>query len=973
MTIYTHSLIECYSSMSRLAYKKAIKDAIEIVDKGVHGIPINQQSESVFLATLENIDNILPTITDKKTYITDIYKRVIASYKTANINKLILDKIAYIHCLHNIDNAIMREAKDLTDLNIKADKLEIVFYIDHSASMGLAAVYPMMNSVIESLKQKEAMGASIKIYLFGDSRHELGRHLTLAEYSTGLANHTYTFNGGCTEFNPAWDLSTHNPLSCIAIILSDGEFNGRFNLSQLKFHAGIQAVIFYAPPWSPLQVTKKHAAAISAHINQSAVYNGDIPPGQIQRLSTVLDELAVNSLIPELPGRTRIGTVSLPTKLLLPSGLMGVLNKCSSGTFVTNLCNMYEQLYASAKQDIERCFFSDLFLEIMSLNSCIVKFCEAQLGGEKHSDMNKYWAMLLKTVTNVRELISQEYPKLLAKYQYDKNKLAIIEATFQKATTVSEREDILEKKGTPSAYVVFPKCTNIDALAAMYHRMRTMHAGPENVELDHLLVGMFSRAQIEKNIHEDNQDFAVPIYRLGSGNVDMFSIVRLLPGYLREQQKLHNKLVSADFTFQPRVTKRIMCFLEAARRQGAKFPDWITDALTEQVKLDSSLTSDKEDENITVFWMHILKQLKDKGLTDQELATINKRLEVMAIKWFVTKNIDDAQVKYRKLLYPGVNSFIETDNAKAYVTFVDKTNNLLDADTGAPYQKAVEITNPIDIAGAFWQNYRWNGGYIRPTYMTNGAVTLWNTKGPTPAQVLTSQLKQLGYSDMQINAHMHTLSNANMIKSVLFDSNPTETMKLIKETCKNAPLLAEVITVNIYKNQILDALLERLDKYHAKIIQGIYDFPKVDHNKYPNETDYLLECELKEIKPISFPDTYKDQAKQLVDTYYDKFTEYINKQLNTCIQLVGYTTYLESEKKKPQDNNNNKLFECPILLDKMLNPAVTNCGHSFEYSAIEKVKSENKPCPLCNAGITSISINYTLKNMLNELKSIENI
>jgi hypothetical protein len=31
-------------------------------------------------------------------------------------------------------------------------------------------------------------------------------------------------------------------------------------------HYGIRAVIFYAPPWSPADVTKKHAAVISAHI-----------------------------------------------------------------------------------------------------------------------------------------------------------------------------------------------------------------------------------------------------------------------------------------------------------------------------------------------------------------------------------------------------------------------------------------------------------------------------------------------------------------------------------------------------------------------------------------------------------------------------------------------------------------------------------------------------------------------------------
>jgi hypothetical protein len=50
-------------------------------------------------------------------------------------------------------------------------------------------------------------------------------------------------------------------------------------------------------------------------------------------------------------------------------------------TFITQLTSVYQLLYNTGKECIERCFFGQLFGEMMSLNPAIIKFCEVAING----------------------------------------------------------------------------------------------------------------------------------------------------------------------------------------------------------------------------------------------------------------------------------------------------------------------------------------------------------------------------------------------------------------------------------------------------------------------------------------------------------------------------------------------------------------------------------------------------------------
>ncbi len=64
------------------------------------------------------------------------------------------------------------------------------------------------------------------------------------------------------------------------------------------------------------------------------------------------------------------------------------------------------------------------------------------------------------------------------------------------------------------------------------------------------------------------------------------------------------------------------------------------------------------------------------------------------------------------------------------------------------------------------------------------------------------------------------------------------------------------------------------------------------------------------------------------------------------------------------DHPSSKQFICPISMDVLKDPVITNCGHTFEKENIEEANKKNTACPTCRTKITSLSPNYSLKSAL---------
>jgi hypothetical protein len=961
--------------MSRQLFKSMLDNIVsKVQEKPVEEMKTLSQK-------LESLEQDLKLLTqeDQKTLVNTLYQ---LTMKDMSISQSLQDKIAFIHAKYNFMTAIIRDEKDTKELNLemKMQKPKIKLYFDMSGSMDQLGVQDMTKSVINTLKSKKDF--MVDVYTFGDYRHEQVKPYTLAEFEAKILNQHLKFDGGCTSFRPAWNVSLKDDMDSVCIIVSDGSFTD--NSVPFHFHKSARAIIFYAPPWSPSNVTKTHAQVLATVIDQSAVYNGDILPGNIHMLNEVIDNTVGSSIIPDLPGRKRIGIMSIPNKLLLPKYMREMLEMCEhekeAKNFLTKLNMMYEQLLSSAKQDIERCYFSDLFGDLMSLNPTIIKLCESMIVESVHQDLKPYYATLYKTVVSVKDYISSENSKLLIKYKYDANKLQVITSLMQKATTVSERQDIFDNqekyKKLIIGYVKFPECIDIEALTNLFHRLRTIHSTSEVPGMDQLLVTLFKFVTITKDANQE--EYMIPVWKNGD-KIDILNVIRLFPGYLREQQDKKKKVIVPDFTFQPRTAKRIAFLLRVAEYQGTKFPNWLSEALKE-VQIDKTLVTPNDDDNVSPFWMHILKQLSKMGVIDSnELTWIDQRLTASAIKWFVIKTIQDEQVKYTVPVYPNTMPFLDNMPNSAYIVYT-KDFNFVKFATGEPYSRVTVLIDPKEIEKAYDENVRQGGGYIKPTYLTEGQVTLYNKNGPNKEQILYEQLMLLGVNDIQAKAHIQTLRDNDMIKVIEYGTDPTEIVNKIKDTCKEAKELVEERHVNVFKNQILAYIMKFGSKEVANILHAITEYPTVDKTKYSNEIDYYVNHIMhdQDIKLQEYP----EQVKLLVDKVFEKYSilcmDMIYK-FSEPPKLFGDQEYLlkpmqELERNPKQDKklkiNQDKddkdiLFQCPITLERMKDPVVVApCGHTFEKDAIKMIFDSGKPCPLCNTPMQLLANNYGLKALL---------
>lgn len=603
----------------------------------------------------------------------------------------------------------------------------------------------------------------------------------------------------------------------------------------------------------------------------AAVYNGDIPPDNIQELKVVLDSLIGRGggAVPQLPGHTKIGTLSIPSQFLQPSGFARLLALCmseavpvkQSAVFVTRLCDIYLHLAASVRQDAERCLRSDLFAEFMSLVVGIIKHLDAlfsEQGLELKSAFVPHAVRLLQVVKQLRRDVDSQYALLKNRLTAakDMSKLAEIEGLYRAATTVSERAEILERqqaitKGPAKAQVLFPACSNHEQLAAMFHRLLIPYAA-DKVEYDYMLTALFEKAHLApldvaaSDLDGDGDNKRVPpqvehqvhaFRHTKTRNVDLMTVVRLLPGFLRHEQTRHGaKAVSPDFTIQPTIAARMLCMLKVARLQGAEFPSWVAAALDEQAKVTPEMVKETDEANLSVYWLHILWQLRD-SLTRAEQERVRLRLTAHGYKWFAMTHLQAAaNVSYERPVFPGVQPWIDTAEPEAYMVFcVDEKHDrttLIDLTTGAPYAGGQEILDPEEQHRAFLINVARKGGYLDGwRYRTEGRVFVWDSKMPGRVTALLNQFellnrkrvraKQAPYSRTQILAHVHTLSTlyAAAVGSVegaiplvqWADAKAAEaTMARVKLVCRNAPTVMEKATFHVTRPDLQALLVQRL-------------------------------------------------------------------------------------------------------------------------------------------------------------------
>ena len=939
-------------NMSRQAFKESIKHALATTESKTVSdvVPLEMLDDIQLGQVIQNCEAKLATLDSfeqGRVYVRKLYALAIARGLTFKS----VDKLAFLHGKYNMGQCIMTDAKDCkellgdkVDVSKKPKATRLVVFMDHSMSMDSADGVQgrtLVAKVVDVLKKQQERGYLVQVVLFGDVNQETHPILTLQAYESLVLDHRRardTFTGRYTEFNPAWAKVAKEGGECVAILISDGVFNGRYDIRNMEYNGGVLNVIFYAPKWAPANVTKTHAQAISLKIPDSAGYNGDLKADELDKLDQVIDQMSAATIVPQFQGRTRIGTVSIPSRCLLPSGMAEMLSFqdgpiAAKKEFACRLILLYDRLLSSARQDIERCFFGQLFAELMSLVPLLSRFTENAIGTIKQDDMEKetkeekqrakdvlplvpggpsptpaeeqlkqLWAVLYKSVTAVRDYIGTQYQGLRDKYKQDAKKCAQIDLLFQKATTVSERAEILEKysktHGAPSTVAVFPTCTNPDAIAAMFHWLRTCTSEPPQLELAHTLVKLFQHVRIQPmqykqepvdgksfvvNGDEKNeeQDYSIPLFKSAkTGQVDILPLLRLFPGYLRQQLAVHGKTVGPDFTFQPRAAKRIACLLLAAATETAEnkmptlYNKWLMGGL-QQIHIDESLTTDTDDANISGYWMRILHMLGPELVPLDILLRNRERIRESIHKYFLLNNVPQFHtLDFETPTWPGVEPYIKTDDPLAYLVLCDgKTGQLMDAETKACFESGREFVTDEEVEEAWAKNVEQCGAYIRPTMWTGGRVTVWNSKAPSMSSILITQLEKMKrYSQRQIHAHVQTLMNLDLIQSIPIGQDPSLRVQAVLEKCAQAAK-THMTPVQIH--------LSRKD------------------------ASLLLETELGMEVKEKF--VVVQEAQSILDKFVvdlvNKYNEHRTKELARLPSLVGATPYLLLDETSVQDKD----------------------------------------------------------------------
>jgi len=652
--------------------------------------------------------------------------------------------------------------------------------------------------------------------------------------------------------------------------------------------------------------------------------------------------------------------------------------------------------------------------------------------------------------------VSSEYAKLLQKYKGDVAKCAAFEALMQRATTVSERQTIFEfhVRERPVAQVVFPSCKSLDALASLFHRLKTVHAGPELPVLDHMLVALFRGARLEPVSAATLEDeLAIPVWRLklhgkaafeaeqegeekkedvevapggGSSLVDVLTLIRLFPAYYRQQQQAQGQKLCADFTFQPKASKRIACLLQVAQLQGANFPAWLSASLARQVRLDTdaSLVTDADDENLSAYWMHVLRQLGSKhGLADADRARIDKRLAVHSCKRFLLREVKECVLQYQVPMYPDApRPFLEVDDAAAYCAFSEPVaagaggaavGAFVDPQSGRAKQRARVLTSKKEIDAAYDRNYHENGAYLRPLHMTGGQIVLWHDAGPTAAQMVRDHLERAypNETPAQLDSHMHLLQDQQPVTVCEFGAaNVRATCDAIREQLRRAPPLLETKTTTVPAAYFMQDLVRTwlpLQQaaaeadggvsgiFAARALQGIAAFGKADRANYTNEIDFclavaegtlpevalapaLLEFPLAPVALNNVPGLsdrleamHQTCARYLSDSTHPPLllgsaSEFITTPVALAQAASAASSSSSSSSSASSASKALALGECPIGLEVMVEPvSIVPCGHSFCNPHLKPVLASGRTtCPMCNTPVASTVVNYALRDVL---------
>lgn len=95
----------------------------------------------------------------------------------------------------------------------------------------------------------------------------------------------------------------------------------------------------------------------------------------------------------------------------------------------------------------------------------------------------------------------------------------------------------------------------------------------------------------------------------------------------------------------------------------------------------------------------------------------------------------------------------------------------------------------------------------------------------------------------------------------------------------------------------------------------------------------------------------------MLATHSNEFREDVNQIKRTTTTDLLYGPLIQAERKEakssvPPPDNLEEYLQDPVTYERMKDPVITQCGHTFERSTIRRLIDDRKPCPLDRKVVT---------------------
>ncbi len=860
------------------------------------------------------------------------------------------------------------------------ESASIVVHFDHSGSMARTAFLDVRAEILQVLENLQDIGVTIWISLFGHTHETNSRIMSLNNYKSlsVRGGKFYAPSGRYTYLGPSFQKVSEAQIGPhISIIFSDGALSDAHRVERFSMQHDAREVFFVYPAWVARGAAEQHTSILPSRYPEGT-HMKYLPSSNIGELGKILASSVGTGFLPRtIPGFVALGSYLVPEHVLNPTIMSKLLRSAKEldteelHEFQERLTMIFESLRQTFNVNFLATIRSEMFLQLMSLLVPLIKFAD----NANWYDLHAYLSGVLDEAALCKDT---------AVRSASSDKVAEIEAFWEEAMTISEREIIKENYGSPTMGFCLPDTINIDpdTLGKMMKMCRTIHAPDYELlaEIIALLSTLVS-GQATKN---------------GCGFYPSSAIntLRTLPGLIQDLQEMMGVCVTKGWTIQQLTAYRLACVLLSNMRNGVSFDKRFEFVLYKTVcdmpeDIKTLLIDTGTPENRSLFWCKIILSLQsDLALSD---TVIQEYMQLLVAHLAIIQIQKISSVERIPVEVPIADQVNFPLPPTAYCLIEDKEDN--------PYKVIPMDVEPTeDISELQWRTC---GAAWRIVYDSEGMPFGRIFGGINPEiqrradLLLVIRNNGLTPEEAKIQLNTILLCNDGLVPVAFTPEEQLDIGTQISELCEAAPMRYCEEIVVLTRAEIVAAILARIEPdIVPEIIRpvtfwiraflcsalGVEDLPYSEKLATIYNDAHRLDL----VEPTMNPRS--DEVAQHIEEAVENFIAGMHRVValpTFATDIIGVPAdvvdtddapleFEEFAVLQPQSETDvPNAFICPITYEIMENPVVASDGHTYGRDAIEVWITRNGTSPFTRAPLTNELLpNRPLKEMIDEF--IEN-